>query len=205
MKNSFIWDLDGTIIDSYEIIVENLAIVADRLHLSYSHKEIYQYVKSKSVSAFIEVLSDQSDYDKNQIKKMASGLNDQRADEIKCIPHAAYVLDYLYQNNIQSFIYTHKGQSTAHVLDNLNLTQFFKEVVTNEYGFERKPHAQGIEYIIDKYKLNKDTVFYVGDRQIDADCARNAGVKSIILTDDWDSSLSGDYMIRDLKELVNFI
>jgi len=205
MKHSFIWDLDGTIIDSYEIIVENLATVAEQLNLTYSRNEIYQFVKSKSVRAFFDVLSDRSDYDKDQIKKMASEINDQRADDIKSIPHAAYVLDYLNQHNIQSFIYTHKGKSTAHVLENLNLTQFFKEVVTSEYGFERKPHAQGIEYIIDKYKLNKDAVFYVGDRQIDADCARNAGVKSIILTDDSDNSLSGDYLIKDLKELVNFI
>ncbi|GGP15571.1 HAD-IA family hydrolase [Oceanobacillus neutriphilus] len=205
MKNSFIWDLDGTIIDSYEIIVDNLAIVAGQCHLSYSQKEIYQYVKSKSVNAFIGLMANSSDYDKHQLKTLASNLNNQRAGEIKCIPHAAYVLDYLYQNNIQNFIYTHKGKSTAHVLENLNLTQFFKEVITSEYGFERKPHAQGIEYIVDKYKLNKDAVFYVGDRQIDADCAQNAGVKSIILTDDSDSSLSGDYMIRDLKELVSFM
>ena len=205
MKNSFIWDLDGTIIDSYQVIVDSLMIVAEKCRLSFSRPYIYQYVKSTSVNAFIELLADQSNYDKDQLKRMHSEMSNQRTNEIKCIPHAEYILDYLYRHNIQNFIYTHKGKSTAQVLENLNLSHFFTEAVTSEYGFERKPHAKGIEYIIDKYNLNKKNVFYVGDRQVDADCAKNAGVSSITLADNSGISVSGDYTVKNLKELVNFI
>lgn len=205
MKSTFIWDLDGTIIDSYEIIVDSLLQVVKECNLPYTYQEIYDFVKSKSVSAFIELLSTRCNHDKHQLKSRYSKISYLRTNEVKCIRNAEYILNYLQQNGAKNFIYTHKGKSTAQVLDNLNLTTFFTEVVTSEYRLERKPHPQGIHYILDKYKINADTVFYVGDRQIDADCAKNAGVKSIVLADDSNSNLIGDYLITDLKQLVDVI
>ena len=205
MKSTFIWDLDGTIIDSYEIIVDSLLQVVEGCNLPYTYLEIYNYVKSKSVNAFIELLSTRCNHDKYQLKSQYSEISNQRSNELTCIRNAEYILNYLHQNGVKNFIYTHKGKSTAQVLDNLNLTPFFTEVVTSEHGFERKPHPQGIHHILDTYQLNADTVFYVGDRQIDADCAKNAGVKSIVLADDLNSNLVGDNLITDLKQLVDFI
>lgn len=204
-KSTFIWDLDGTIIDSYEIIVDSLHQVVKDCNAPYAYQEIYDYVKSKSVNAFIELLSIRCNLDKHQLKSRYSEISNQRKSELKSMRNAEYILNYLHQDGVKNFIYTHKGKSTAEVLDNLNLTSFFTEVVTSEYGFERKPQPQGIHYILDKYKLNADTVFYVGDRQIDADCAKNAGVKSIVLADNPNSNLVGDYLITDFKQLVDFI
>lgn len=48
-------------------------------------------------------------------------------------------------------------------------------------GFERKPHPQGIFYLLEKYHLDRDRTYYIGDRRLDVEVAENAGIKSINL------------------------
>ena len=54
-------------------------------------------------------------------------------------------------------------------------------MVTSANGFARKPQPEAIEYLVEKYDLDKASTYYVGDRRIDVEAAENAGVKSINL------------------------
>ena len=54
-----------------------------------------------------------------------------------------------------------------------------EEILTMEDGFKRKPDPEAINYLVDKYNLNKNFTYYVGDRHLDIDSANNAGIRSI--------------------------
>ena len=66
------------------------------------------------------------------------------------------------------------------MLERLGFGAFFAETVTSQNSFPRKPAPDAIRYLIQKYRLDPKTAFYVGDRTIDMDCARNAGVQGIL-------------------------
>ncbi|MBP5414837.1 MAG: HAD-IA family hydrolase [Lachnospiraceae bacterium] len=78
------------------------------------------------------------------------------------------------------YVFTHRGKSTESVLKQLDIYDVFDEIVTSQSGFARKPEPDGINYFVDKYDLNRKNVYYVGDRTIDMDCAKNAGVNGIL-------------------------
>ena len=84
------------------------------------------------------------------------------------------------------------------------MDKYFEEVLTIEDGFKRKPDPEAINYFIDKYSINKEYAYYVGDRHLDIDSANNAEIKSIFFKPE-DSFVepSGreDYVVHNLIEI----
>ena len=105
-------------------------------------------------------------------------------------------------------MYTHKGRKAYDILKNLGMLAYFREIVTGENGFPRKPSPEGIQYLLEKYRLNRRSTFYVGDRNIDMECAQNANIQGILyLPKDSVVERTGreDHIVDDLikiKEIV---
>ncbi len=202
---TFIWDLDGTLIDSYKVIVSSLFELSNKYHLNYSKEKINKIVIQDSVTAYIELLSKNSNISIEQLFLEYRQLNELYKDEIELIPNAIETLSEIVKQNASNFIYTHRGSSTHYLLDRLNIKQYFKQIITSENKFKRKPSGDAIRYLIDEYKLNKDFVFYVGDRNIDVDCAKNANVKAILYRPIDSYCIPNnkqDIIIKDLLEIV---
>lgn len=55
------------------------------------------------------------------------------------MPGARDVLNWADQVGIQQFVYTHKGDNALTILRDLGLESYFKEILTSQSGFARKP------------------------------------------------------------------
>lgn len=86
------------------------------------------------------------------------------------------------EKGIENYIYTHKSKNAIEILSRLRIEKYFSEVVTSSNGFQRKPHSEGVDYLMNKYQLEKDHTYYIGDRNLDVEVAINANIKSINLT-----------------------
>ena len=56
MKPTFIWDLDGTLLNSYPLIVNSLYTIYKEKGVLIDKKEIYKQIIEESVSAFIKAM-----------------------------------------------------------------------------------------------------------------------------------------------------
>ncbi|MGX8699425.1 MAG: HAD hydrolase-like protein, partial [bacterium] len=63
MYTSFIWDLDGTLIDSYHTIVDCLWETMRENGFTLDKQEIYHYTKTNSVMGFIELYGKKYGFD----------------------------------------------------------------------------------------------------------------------------------------------
>lgn len=208
MKKALIWDLDGTLLNSYEIIVSSLKETMEELGVNISKREILNYVITYSVSAFIHKMADELGITPEEIAKRSSEIGGARNMEIRPMPNAIEILQTVSEMKVANYVYTHKGKSTKGVLENLAMEEFFEEVVTNQNGFARKPSPDAINYLLEKYQLCKENTFYVGDRSIDVECAVNAGVKSILfLAEGCCGKPTGkeDFIVHDLMEIREII
>ena len=198
-----IWDLDGTLIDSYGSIVSSLADVAAGCGAEDTREQILTAVKQGAVSSYLRDLSSRRGADYGDLYQRYREISHSRLDEITLIPGALETLEAL--RPAQHFIYTHRGRSTASLLDRLGLSPFFQEIVTFDHGFRPKPSGEGIEYLVQKYGLSKQTTAYVGDRTLDVLCAVDAGVKAVLyLPEDSCVIPTGkeDFIIRRLEQLI---
>ena len=172
---TFIWDLDGTLIDSYQVFLEALSESFANFNLPFDRETVYNFIKGQSVNALLK----EQPVPFQEIKEDFTTNSTAKNDKIKLMVGAKAVLDWTQKEKIQNFIYTHKGKNAYDLLNQLEISPYFLEIVTSENGFKRKPHPEAINYLLEKYKLNPEETYYIGDRILDIEAAHNSGIHSI--------------------------
>jgi len=202
---TFIWDLDGTLVDSYEILTRNVHQVFKE-HLDFSTEEIFKRITDSSIRGFFYEEAEKNNLSLESLYKMYMTLDDAvLPSDYHLIRGCKNVLDLLQRQGHQHFIYTHRGISTLEIIKANDIDQFFVEVVTSDNGFSRKPESDALDYLIDKYDLDKSKTYYVGDRSLDVECGIQAGIKTIYFNEQGKSNSDSDYSIDSLKDIVNII
>ncbi len=196
---ALIWDLDGTLLDSYGVIAPSLQETLAELGIHMEREDVLRRVTEESVGALIRQAAAETGLPVQRIKERYSAISGGRILDIRLIRHAAEALEEAAALGASQFVYTHRGNTTAPVLQNLGLRRFFREVVTSLNGFPRKPAPDALLYLLEKHGLDRNRVFYVGDRTLDVDCAKNAGVRSVLYSPS--GAGTADYVIRDLLEI----
>ncbi len=205
MKKAVIWDFDGTLIDSYGLIVESLFKVTSTYSNKYTKEEIYKFSIDKSVREFIELFSKEYNTTFEEIHNPYKNYVTLGEKEINLTPNAKEILAFVKSCGYENFIYTHKGKTTFEVLKNLEIEKYFTEVLTGDMGLKRKPHPQALEYFIDKYNLDKSNSYYVGDRSLDIECGNNAKINSIYFNENKvenDNATHNVSCLLEIKEII---
>ena len=208
MNTSVIWDLDGTLLDSYPVIVESLFLALHLYDDQLSREYIWQYVIDQSSNALIQKISEERCVSTEQILDRYLRFSEKRYRQIKSMVHAREILDALSTSGVKSYVYTHRGSSTIPVLKNLGMEHCFQEILTSKCGFPRKPAPDAISFLIGKHAMNPEKTFYVGDRSLDMDCARNAGIQGILfLPENGRGTPTGaqDYIVEDLLDILPIV
>ena len=203
-NNAFLWDMDGTLVDSYPAIVPVAQQICAEEGLHYSADYLHAYVIRSSVGALLEQIASELGRDPAPIKARFNALNDQCIDASRPMPHAAETLAALVAAGHRNFVYTHRGASCPAILAHTGLAPYFTEVLTALSGFPRKPRPEALLYLMEKHGLDPARCFYVGDRSLDVEAAENAGIGSILLLDpESPTRPTGreSFLIRDLAEI----
>ena len=103
--------------------------------------------------------------------------------QVHLMEGAAEILAWAKEQGIAQFVYTHKGLNAHQILQDLGIHDYFTEIITTANGFKRKPHPEGVDYLVEKYGLDKQKTYYIGDRTLDVDVAVNSGIQSINFCD----------------------
>lgn len=205
---AFIWDMDGTLVDSYPVIVPATQQACADSGIELSAEEIHRQVIRTSVGTFLEELAAERGMDPAPIKARFNELNDSRIDSIRAMPHAEETLKALEEAGHRNFVFTHRGASCRAILKQTGLEPYFTEIVTALNGFPRKPAPDGILYLMAKYELMPEQCYYVGDRSLDIDAALNAGIGSIFYFDPSSPGAPTDretFIIHDLLEIPQLV
>ncbi len=137
---TFIWDLDGTLIDSYEVFLEALSESFANFNRPFDRETVYNFIKGQSVNALLK----EQPVPLQEIKEDFTANSTAKNEKIKLMAGAKAVLDWTQKEKIQNFIYTHKGKNAYDLLNQLEISPYFLEIVTSENGFKRKPHPEAI-------------------------------------------------------------
>ena len=201
---AYIWDLDGTLLDSYGVIVEAAARTAADEGINDPKDYILKVVKQKSCTAYMEEIGSQCGKTVREVFAQYQKHTHALDDLITLINGAKETLERLQEAGAVHFVYTHRGSSSEPILERLGVLKCFREVVTSMYGFAPKPSGEGVRFLVEKYGLDPEQTWYVGDRTLDVYCAKDAGVKALLfLAPDTCVEATGqeDRIVKDLREI----
>ena len=197
-KTAFIWDLDGTLLDSYEAILSGIEETFAQFSILYDKEEVREFILKFSVQDLLEQVAEESDLDAEVLNQVRAQSLAEKNAQVVLMPGAREVLAWADEAGIQQFVYTHKGNNANTILKDLGLESYFTEILTSQSGFARKPSPEAANYLLDKYQLDPDNTHYIGDRTLDVEFAQNSGIQSINFLE---SSYEGNQRIQELADI----
>ena len=200
MAPTFIWDLDGTLLDSYQAILAGIQETYEQFNLPFDREEVRNFILRYSVKDLLARDADHYGLDSEELNRVRASSLKEKNTQIPLMHGAREILAWTEEQGIQNFVFTHKSDNAFQVLTDLGIIQHFTEILTSDSGFARKPSPEALLYLIDKYQLDKANTYYVGDRLLDVETAIHAGISSINLQID---GLDQNQKISHLLEIKN--
>ena len=201
-----IWDLDGTLLDSYDVILDSLQETMIHYGHTYDREYLRKYVILHSVHQFILEFAEKEGLQFEIVYQYYTTLQDAGNDKVKLIKNVKQTLQLLKRKGVRNYVYTHKDHTAKQVLEDLGIAEYISYTVTGDDGFAKKPDPEGIHYLLDEFKLNTAYCTYVGDRRLDEEAGKKAGIKCILFLDE-DSPVTPRYedtlVVDDLLEIVD--
>jgi len=201
-KIGFIWDLDGTLLDSYEAILAGIEETFAQFDIPYDKAEVRAFILQTSVQDLLEKVGEERGLDADMLNQVRAQSLAEKNAQVVLMSGAREVLAWADKQGIQQFVYTHKGDNAFTILRDLGLDSYFTEILTSQSGFARKPSPEAATYLINKYHLNPDRTYYIGDRTLDIEFAKNSGIQSINYLE---SSAVCNRQISHLEEIPSLI
>ena len=178
-ETAFIWDLDGTLLNSYEAILSGIEETYAQFSISFDKEKVRAFILKYSVQDLLVQVAEERGLDVDKLNQVRAQSLAEKNAQVVLMPGAREVLAWADQQGIQQFVYTHKGDNAFTILRDLGLDSYFTEILTSQSGFARKPSPEAATYLIDKYHLDPEQTYYIGDRTLDIDFAQNSGIQSI--------------------------
>ena len=197
-KTAFIWDLDGTLLDSYEAILSGIEETFGQFAIPYDKEKVREFILKFSVQDLLARVAEDRNLDVEVLNQVRAQSLAEKNAQVVLMSGAREVLKWADATGIQQFVYTHKGDNAFTILRDLGLESYFMEILTSQSGFARKPSPEVANYLLDKYQLNHDNTYYIGDRNLDVEFAQNSGIQSINFLE---SIYEGNHRIQALVDI----
>lgn len=199
---NFIWDFDGTIIDTYPRSAKILVETMREVGVEIDYDEIIVMLRDSFGKTRRYLNMSDSLFD--LFLKRACTLGKPHPEPYKEIRK---VLERIVEKGGVNILYTHRDKSAIEYLELYDMLPLFKECVTTESEcFALKPSGDVIEHLCKKYSLDKGKTAMVGDREIDVLSGINAGCHGILFDERGVyTDTCADVKISNLSEITRFI
>lgn len=126
-KRAFIWDLDGTLLDSYDAILAGLEETYATYQLPFDRASIKDYILKHSVQDLLVAVAEEYHLDVTDLNhRRAESLAEKNA-QVLLMEGAHDVLSWGKDAGIEQFVYTHKGENAFVILRDLGLEAFLQK------------------------------------------------------------------------------
>lgn len=201
-ETAFIWDLDGTLLDSYEAILSGIEETYAQFSIPYDKEKVRAFILKYSVQDLLVQVTEERGLDVDRLNQVRAQSLAEKNAQVILMPGAREILAWADKQGIQQFVYTHKGENAFAILGDLDLLQYFTEILTNQSGFARKPNPEAAVYLLEKYDLDPEETYYIGDRTLDIEFAQNSGIQSINFLE---SSAVCNRQISQLEDISSLV
>jgi phosphoglycolate phosphatase len=174
---TILFDLDGTLIDSTEAIVESFGVAFEALDTPVStHDEITALIGFPLDIMFARLGVDEDrvwDY-VAEYKKHYRKISKQKTI---LLPQARETIELASTFATIGVVTTKTGLYSSELLDNWGILDMFGTLVGREHVENPKPHKEPIERALKQLNKTKDNCWIIGDTILDAQSAKNADIK----------------------------
>ncbi len=179
MKKHIIFDLDGTLVNSFPIMEDAWNIVRNKFNLKITFQEYKKYTGLP-----FDIIMDRLNLSKinNEIKKLYFNETKKRAKKIKLIKGAKELISYLSKKEYFVSIITSKPRKSYDAMKTLIPKSIGAVLCSDDTNFN-KPDKKLIQYLLSKHSDKIQNLTYIGDTIFDLQFSINSNIDFIHFTD----------------------
>lgn len=205
MIRNVIWDVDGTLFDTYPAFVAAFSDALSEYGIQAEPEQLLPFVKI-SIAHAVEVFSAKQNLDaKELLDRFWKWYAEQPKSLQKPFPELGAVLGLIQDRGGKNVIVTHRAlESTDQLLNVHGLEAYFDDIVTLEAGYARKPDPEMYHVAINRNRLSHAETLAVGDREIDILAGAAAGVRTCVFQP-VELPTTADWVVESYAELLDLL
>lgn len=206
MITNAIWDLDGTLYDTYPGILKALHETLETIGVDIDQPSLYKIIKHGSVTETALSYARQQGEDQQAV--LAEYHRCEALEVMKATPYpqTAEVLRGVVAQGGTNLLMTHRDDKAWTLLARNGLDTLFLGGVTSDLHLARKPKPDAVLYLVDKYALDPAHTAMIGDRKLDVIAGQAAGVQGVYFNiDKLNDAPMADHQIEQLTDILPLI
>jgi HAD superfamily hydrolase (TIGR01509 family) len=182
MFRNIIWDVDGTLFDTYPAIAKAFKTALNDLGKDAPVDWIEALAK-QSLGHCVSTLAETCQLNEADIGQAFDEHYDCiQPEEQPPFPGVITVCEYICALGGKNVIVTHRGQAgTDELLAANNMSQYFAGCLTRNDDYPKKPHPAAFVAILKLHNLQPEETMTIGDRDIDILAGQAAGIFTCLL------------------------
>lgn len=206
-----LFDLDGTLVDSYAALTEavNHARRSEGLH-ELSADRIRELV-GDGVEKLLQRAFGRSEIGPRTVEAFESRYDEVCCQESRVLDDVEATLEQLASRGVEMAVCTNKPTVfSKKILDFLELSRYFRAIVGPDLAGARKPEARHILVALESTQCAPGETLFVGDMPIDVRAARNSGVDVAVVatgssTREQLVAAQPDHFLERFSDLVHLV
>jgi len=190
---TILFDLDGTLIDSTEAILESFDVSFKHFNKQTPKKDEIKKLIGLPLDIMFEKLGISRDEVWNFVEVYKKHYRKISLQKTKLLPFAKEAVIEASKFARLGIVTTKTARYSKELMEHFGLMKYFEVLIGRENVQNPKPHPEPILRAIHLMKANKEVTFMVGDTCLDMVSAKEAGVLAVAVV--------GEYV--SLKELKN--
>jgi len=207
---TLLFDLDGTIIDTNELIINSFIYTLENFYPG-------RYTREDIIPHMGRTLIDQIKHfgEEDHVDEMIEMYREHNIrthnDMIREFPYVKEVLTELHQLGANLGVVTTKMDITTKMgLEIFGLDGLMDTIVTYGDTELHKPAPEPVLLAMERLNADPETTLMVGDSQYDIQAAQNAGITSVgvawsVKGPEFLKQYNPDYIIEDMRDLVPIV
>ncbi len=205
---TILFDLDGTLIDTNELIMASFAHTFKQFGLAFTKEEMMEFNGPPLIDTFRTFIPNKVEDMVATYRKHNKAYHD---EYVRIFPHVKTTLRELRAQGVRIAVVTSKMHDVArHGIEFTGIDPYIEYLIALDDVEHAKPHPESVIKAMELLDAEAHTTLMVGDNYHDIEAGKNAGIQTAGVA--WShkgkeflSSYEPTYMLEDMRDLLDFM
>lgn len=208
MKNTVLFDLDGTLVNSLEDLKDATNYTMNKLGLEQRSLDEVRTFVGNGVDMLIKRAGGNAQYDFNEASEyFREYYNENLCNKTKPYNGIVNVINVLKSKGFKLGVVTNKPQLAAEKIVNYYFNESFDVIIGADLSKRRKkPYNDPVDAALSVINVNKNDAIFVGDSEVDIETAKNMDMSFIGVAWGFRNEIifaNEKYFVRNSQQLLN--